>query len=477
MSILAKHLKNARLIDTPLGNLTTEHVYQLELEYRKTGTIKARSLTSINLCNNNHNVKREVLNKRGDTSLTNLEMWKKDINYISSELANIGSMRSESAYSQDKISYALNTASKITKCLSTATLKINSKKGTHKASHGYWRCKSQACPYCNYIKLKERQRNFLEGINSSDIKLDYKYSSLITIYFRDRSKTQDEITRDLKLLNKSMSQILGYNHIRKVVAGSARSIEVIEDAYTSGDSHVHLHALVLFTKFKGLSKKKLAKYLKDKTGKSVEVHFSKPKFHTCTQDPNERYKELIEGFNYLNKTFGLKTKDRSSKHHIFGNYSASSITDQSSDFYIKMLPAVKGQRMFNTTGIIKKALSAGKKKTAINRADYQSSLYSKENYSNDYALLYWRPKSVEFKSKDKTVNLDLGEYHIDHFQIKKFIDSLTSIGMIARAKIISGENISTTESCKIITSSLELQHNKDPVNPGDQLPLFLAKSD
>ena len=187
MSILAKHLKNARLIDTPLGNLTTEHVYQLELEYRKTGTIKARSLTSINLCDNDHITKKEVLNKRGDTSLTNLEMWKKDINYISSELSNIGSMRSNKAtYSQDEISYDLNTASKVTKCLSTATLKINSKKSTHKASHGYWRYKSQACPYCNYIKLKERQRNFLEGINSSDIKLDYKYSSLITIYFRDR---------------------------------------------------------------------------------------------------------------------------------------------------------------------------------------------------------------------------------------------------------------------------------------------------
>jgi hypothetical protein len=49
--------------------------------------------------------------------------------------------------------------------------------------------------------------------------------------------------------------------------------------------------------------------------------------------------------------------------------------------------------------------------------------------------------------------------------------------MIARAKVISGENISTTESCKIITSNLELQHNKDPVNSGDQLPLFLVKSD
>lgn len=496
MSIIAKHLKNARLIDTPLGNLTMEHVYLLEQEYRTTGTIKAESLIPINLREEQRTIKNYTYKKRGDTSLADFEMWKRDINYLASELSNFGSMRSNTSrpnnknyyaietrknISQDQISYAIETASKITKCLSSATIKLDQKKKEYKVGHGHWRCKNHACPYCNYKKLRKRQKNFEEGLNSNKIELDYKYSTLITISFKDKATSTEEIIEQLKLLNKSMSQILGYAHIRKVVAGSARSIEVIEnknpkDPSEFGRSHVHLHSLVLFKKFRnGLTLKKLKRYLKDKTNKSIEVHFDElPLREKLASKEN-----LIKGFNYLNKTFGLKFKDHFSDHHIFKRFTTSSITSQSALFYVNMLPAVKGQRMFNTTGIIKKIISEGKRNAPSHRS------YSNfgGNYSSNHTHLKWTPKAIEYKTNKGIKHCDLGEYHVDDFDIKYFIDSLHYLGITHHpkaVKILTGDTTKTTESSKTTINSSpgtsppkehEIDKN-DLLISGDQIPLF-----
>ena len=501
MSIIAKHLKNARLINTLFGDLTIEHVYLLEQEYRSTGTIKAESLIPINLREEQRTIKNETYKKRNDISLTDFEMWKRDINYLASELSNIGSMRSSSYHSnnkkyyaletqknisQDQISYAIETASKITKCLSSATFKIDQKNEEYKISHGHWRCKNHACPYCNYQKFRKRQKNFEIGVNSNKIELDYKYSLLITTSFKDKATSKEEIIEQLKLLNKSMSQILGYSHIRKSVAGSARSIEVIEnknpkDPSESGKSHVHLHSLVLFKKFRhGLTLKKLKRYLKDKTNKSVEVHFD----DRPLKDKIASKENLIRGFNYLNKAFGLKFKDHFSDHHIFKRFTTSAITSQSASFYINMLPAIKGQRLFNTTGIIKKIISEGKRINTPNRS------YSNfnGNYSNDQALLKWTPKAIEYKTNKGIKHCDLGEYHVDDIDIKQFMDSLNYYGITHHPKAVKtliGDTTKTTEYSKTIINdppgdSPPKEHEIDKNDLlifGDQMILFTDESE
>lgn len=457
MSILSKRLAKASSIRCIFGNITPQKAFEIESEYRKYGNVKASTILDLSPQGKHKKTKSK---SRQAVSLSDFQEHRRDITYLLSELSDVSSCRNTNvSYDSRLINYTTDVAYKINQCLQNIYADPNTKKLNHSS-----RCKNHACPYCNYVKQSTRQNHFQAGlstINFDDV--EYKYSSFITVSFKQKASNYVQVREQIKELNKAISKILGYRQYRNIVTGSVRSIEVIETIKTK-QAHVHLHMLALVNKFKVITKKDLVEKLSTLTGLAVNVHIKnklRPANSTKAQE------KLIEGFNYMHKIFGLKTDDRFSQSKIFGNFSSSSIRRQSIEFYLMMLRGIKGQRLYNATGIFRKILKAGRIEF-----DARSPKYIKTDtpvYDRPLIHLYWSKKPTYIMEHDKMY--DLGCYKISHETLDQFIHELDILGLSVRSKTYESSRILTQDKAKVfIYDKTSIDHQtsiKDLTNTND----------
>ena len=452
MSNINKPANNASLYNTVLGDLTLEQACAIELEYRKNGYVKASSLVKDNIPKKPKKYKSKA---RTAHTLTNFREWKRDICYISSELSNIASYRNTNvAIDQPLIRYATKTVSQISDCLASITYDPKSGK-----LNDSYRCKSHACPYCNHVKQSVRQDEFDIGLqHTAPDSLNYKYTALITVRFIDRASTHKDVTSQLKQLNTSISKLLGYRKYRKIITGSVRSIEVIEDNKQSGKAHVHMHILASVNHLKTIYAKELREKLESITKKRMYVHIQ----NKIKADDGKE--QLVSGFNYLHKAFGLKTNDSFSTTKKYpSTFSSSSVRRQSAEFYIIMLRGIKGQRLYNSTGIFRKILKLGKDKAKSRRSHTH-------NRNHTVFLNYLHRPTVTDKGK----HYDLGYFTISHLDMEYFIHELDKYDIRVRAKTYAHNNV-THDNTKIYAHSIPPNYvDNNPPNTSDQLILFSA---
>jgi hypothetical protein len=404
------HLKSSE-INSSFGKITLDKAFKVSHEYRKFGNVRASTLIDSTRPSSK---KKHFSKTRSAISLDDFREFKRDINYIVSELSTISSCRNKNIrYDSKLIKYTTDVSNKINYCLQNLYVDPD----TNEIS-SLGRCKNHACPYCNYVKQSTRQSEFKAGLRTVDMNdIEYKYTSFITISFVDKARTYREVTEQIKSLNKAISKILGYRKFRNIITGSVRSIETIETLKTK-EAHVHLHMLALVNRFKVITKKELRSLIEALTGQRVRVHIE----NKLRPSNNEQAKELLSScFNYMHKTFGLKTDDRFSNSKLYGDFSSSSVRRQSVDFYLIMLRGIKGQRLYNSTGFFRKVLKEGK--IELNARKPKSKRISDEKF-NRLIPLYWYKKPTFIQNHN--VVYDLGYYMIDKNALNAFTDELDS---------------------------------------------------
>ena len=437
MLSVSKHVLKARTINTVFGNITPEKALEIESEYRKTGEVKASTILNLRKKVKRIKGKKRYEPTRQDVSLRDFQEHKRDINYLVSELSEISSCRNKNvSYDSDLINYTTDVAYKINYCLQSLYVDPNTKR-----LRAPYRCKNHACPYCNHVKQSIRQNEFKEGLKTINIDhLDYKYSSFITVSFKKKASNHIQAKLQIKELNKAISKILGYRLYRNIITGSVRSIEIIETEKTK-QAHVHLHMLALVNRLKVISEADLAFKLRELTGQSVRVHI---KNKLKPSDSEEAINRLTEGFNYMHKTFGLKSDDRLSESKIFGDFSSSSVRRQSIEFYLIMLRAIKGQRLYNSTGIFRQILKAGRLefKAKSSYVDYDHPLRT----DKPLVHLYWSKKPTYIK--EHNCIYDLGSYKISSITLENFMYELDILGLPVRAKVYEPSRVLTQSHVK-----------------------------
>jgi len=468
MLSVSKHLAKARSIRCIFGNITYQKALDIESEYRKYGNVKASTILDLSPQTKH---KKSSLKHRQAISLSDFQEHRRDITYLISELSNISSCRNPNVnYDSRLIDYTTDVAYKINQCLQNIYADPNTKRLSHSS-----RCKNHACPYCNYVKQSVRQNDFKAGLSTINLdEVDYKYSSFITISFKKKASNYVQVREQIKELNKAISKILGYRQYRNIITGSVRSIEVIETVKTK-QAHVHLHMLTLVNKFKVITRKDLTLKLRAITGLSVNVHIEnklRPSNNAKAQE------KLIQGFNYMHKTFGLKTDDRFSQSKLFGNFSSSSIRRQSIEFYLMMLRGIKGQRLYNSTGIFRKILKSGR---IENDARQKYITTDSPKYERPLIHLYWSKKPTYITEHDKMY--DLGCYKISHQTLEQFIDDLNILGLNIRSKTYETSKILTQDNAKVfIYDKLSFDHetssnNNNPLSSNTKNQLTLKYED
>ena len=257
----------------------------------------------------------------------------------------------------------------------------------------------------------QKRKDFELGIlQLPDSFFDYNYSMLVTISFKYKTSTPEESDDQIKSINKEMSSLLQHRRFKNDIVGTARSIEMIEASMvgmTRGKGHIHLHMLVL-TKTKDIVTQsalheRLNKRLKWQTSIDVTKPIPKDKDFRST---------LRDGFNYIHKPFGLKTRDEIRYNLTTGRHeSSSSIRRQSMEFYVLMLQSIKGQRMVNTSGVIREACRVGKTQREIRKINAleDEALFSE---SSSTVHLTWQPHKRPTRVQGRTLQMDNGCYNL-----------------------------------------------------------------
>ena len=449
MLSLSNRVAKARTINTIFGNITPQKAFEIESEYRKNGEVRASTIIDFSEQTKH---KKSSSHHRQAISLSDFQEHKRDINYLVSELSDISSCRNKNvAYDSALINYTTDVAYKINYCLQGLCVDPKTK-----AISSPYRCKNHACPYCNYVKQSIRQNEFKAGLKTTNIDdLDYKYSSFITISFKKKASDHIVAKHQIKELNRAVSKLLGYRQYRNIITGSVRSIEVIETTKTK-KAHVHLHMLALVNKFRVVTKKDLTFKLKELTGQSVRVHIVNK---LRPSDNTKASEKLTECFNYMHKTFGLKTDDRFSQSKIFGHFSSSSVRRQSPEFYLIMLRAIKGQRLYNSTGIFRQILKSGKLEMKARTPKYIK--YDDTKINKPLIHLYWSKQPTYIMHHNKI--FDLGCYKISDITMENFIYELDLLGLRVRSKVYYPERTLISNHSKTFIYDKDNPPNKDKI--------------
>ena len=384
------------------GTTTIEHAYELQRTISNFGTIKADEIFKPTT---------KTTPRRRSKDLRSIQEWKRDINYIASGLAQVD----HQSHDQQMISYSRKTAGKLSSCLNHTWFDVSTKK-----ARGHLRCKSHACPFCVYKKQQQRIKDFSVGVGCSSIKsYEYDYLSLVTIVFTNKTRHYLDMRSQLQRLNKAVSQLLRYRKYRDSVVGTVRSIEPIESNLIPGDAHLHLHMLGLvkrqFTFFSTEFEEKLSKLVGEEVRVFVKTEVRDP-------DPIQAIEQIKKGFIYLHKAFGLPFKDKRINHATYGSITTSAIREQSIDFYLHMTRAIKGLRLYNSTGFFRDMLRAGKDK----RESSQDVRYLPHDECDEYPrkneiLLYWKRREII----DRNRRVDIGSYFVSKADLDIFLHEMS----------------------------------------------------
>jgi len=384
------------------GTTSIERAYELQRTISNFGTIKADEIFKPTT---------KTIPRYRSKDLRSIQEWKRDINYIASGLAQVD----HKSHDQQMISYARKTAGQLSSCLNYTWFDVSQKK-----ARGHMRCKSHACPFCVHKKQQQRIKDFTTGIATSSIKAyEYDYLSLVTIVFSNKTNHYLDMRSQLQRLNKAISKILKYRKYRDSVVGTVRSIEPIESNLIQGDAHLHLHMLAMvkqqFTFFSTELEEKVSKLI----GEEVRVFV---KTEARAPDSIQAIEQLKRGFNYLHKVFGTPFKDQRMNHPTYGSITTSSIREQSVNFYLHMTRAIKGLRLYNSTGFFRDMLRAGKDK----RESSQDTLYLPHDECDVFPrkneiLLCWKRQEII----DRGRCVDIGSYHVSKAYIDTFLDELS----------------------------------------------------
>ena len=407
----ASSLRDSKKVHTStFGTTTIEHAYELQRTISNFGTIKADEIFKPTT---------KTTPGRRSKDLRSIQEWKRDINYIASGLAQVD----HQSHDQQTISYARKTAGQLSSCLNYTWFNVSKKK-----ARGHVRCKSHACPFCVHKKQQQRIKDFCTGIDSSSIKAyEYDYLSLVTIVFTNKTRHHLDMRSQLQRLNKAVSKLLRYRKYRDSVVGTVRSIEPIESNIIPGDAHLHLHMLGLvkhqFTFFSTELEEKLSKLI----GEEVRVFVKTESRH---EDSIQAIEQIKKGFNYLHKSFGLQTRDKRTNHTTYGSITTSSIREQSINFYLHMTRAIKGLRLYNSTGFFRDMLRAGRDK----RESSQDVRYLPEDECDEYPrkneiLLVWKRREII----DRGRCIDIGAYFVSKADLDIFLHE-TSILLPPQSK-------------------------------------------
>lgn len=420
-AIKASSLNKCTSINTStFGTLSTSDAYNFQSIIEREGTIKATIAYEPKIKPPNKNTYRyksvygfnvaPFITKRPNNIEGEIEN-KKDKNYISSGLSQISQQKN---LDQATKTYALKTASQLSSCgnhcwINSATGKVR----------GDWRCKSHACPHCISKKLSIRMQDFNQGLKFYSLgREDYNFISLVTIKFIRKPKTNIEQRKQAQLLNKAFSTILTYRKYRDSTLGTVRSIEGIESKYDKGAAHIHLHVLALTKKkhtfFPTEIKEKLSKLTKEEVVVYVRTEDRK-------NDQLEAIDQIKKGFYYLHKALGLKTRDSYYHHSTFGTVTTSSIRSQSIEFYLNWTRAIKGLRLYNSTGTFREILRLGKlERTSSYDVQFLPLDETDRHQRRNEVLLYW-------KRDERMINgelHDLGTYYVSPVYLESFQDEM-----------------------------------------------------
>ena len=460
MTNITHFKKNARSCVTVLGTHDLQKSLNAEHIVNQTGELKASEMYYSSKPSTCHTRSNDIIS---------LREHKRDINAIASGFGSLD----DDDYDQKTISYARETSGRMSKCLNFGFINKKTRKSTARI-----RCKSHACPYCTHIKQLTRCTEFSEGLkllNPSE--LDYSHLSLITISYRVKSNDVTEVRKQQKSLSTGFSKLLSYRKFRKFVLGSVRAIENIESTHKKGFCHVHLHALVLTNSAKAFPKRDTLAKLTCIISKLMESPV-KINLHIRTELKKKTEPEAVEqlqrAFNYLHKSFGLKTRDQFKKSKLFGEYSTSSIRKQSIEFYLVMTQAIYRQRLYGTTGVISEILKLGREQIRINKEKDDVSRVSDiatNHSSNENILVYWKRRMVTFPNG---LRQDLGDYYIARSHLTDFCNDMKIFRLAIKPKprpkpkIQPPSSVIKTPDSKIHINSLPDQLKTS----GQQLGLF-----
>lgn len=433
-TVKASSLSKCTSINTStFGTLPIQEAYNIQSIIDNTGTIKAITAYKPKTQTTNKNSYRyqsaygfntTPIIARKPNSLENEIEKKKDRNYMSSGLSQASQQKH---LDQATKTYALKTASQLSSCgnncwINSATNEVR----------GHWRCKSHACPYCINKKLGLRIQDFNQGLKFYSLTdADYKFISLVTVKFVRKPKTYLEQRKQAQGLNKAFSTILAYRKYRDSTVGTVRSIEGIESKYDKGAAHVHLHVLALTKKkhtfFPTELKEKLSKLIKEEVIIYVRTEDRK-------KNELESIEQIKRGFYYLHKALGLKTRNSYYHHSTFGTITTSSIRSQSIEFYLNWTRAIKGLRLYNSTGTFREILRLGKlERTSSYDVQFLPSDETDRHRRKNEALLYW-------KRDERLINgqlHDLGTYYVSSVYLESFQDEMRAM-LPPRSKVFLG---------------------------------------
>ena len=440
-AVKASSLSKCTSINTStFGTLSVQDAYNIQSVIDREGTIKATMAYKPKTKTINKNSYRyksafgfnvaPVITKRPNDLEGEIEK-KKDRSYISSGMSKISQQKH---LDQATKTYALKTASQLSSCGNHCW--INSVTGKVR---GHSRCKSHACPYCINKKLGLRIQDFNQGLKFySLIDLEYNFVSLVTVKYVRKPKTHTEQRKQALRLNKAFATILGYRKYRDSTLGTVRSIEGIESKYDKTAAHVHLHVLALTKKMHTFFPIELKEKLSRLIGEDVIVYV---RTEDRKKDESEAIEQIKKGFYYLHKALGLKTRDSYYHHSTFGTVTTSSIRSQSIEFYLNWTRAIKGLRLYNSTGTFREILRLGKlERTSSYEVQFLPLDETDRHQRKNEVLLYW-------KRDERMINgelHDLGTYYVSPVYLESFQDEM-KLMLPPRSKVFLGTPPSTAQ--------------------------------
>ena len=409
-------IADANSLLTSLGIISPTDAQTIISEYKKTGKIRADRFIKTKYTK----AKKQVHKSRALNCLDHYVEWKRDICYIQNSLHHYASLQAHKGKAiedMDTIDFCTETVHRIRRCLNNVYVDAKGYFSTD------YRCKSFACPHCNYVKHMQKRKDFELGmLQLRDSFFDYNYSMLVTISTKHKPITVEECDEIIRSLNKEISSLLQHRRFKNDIVGTARTIEIIEALKSEiirGAAHIHLHMLVLTRTKDIITRSTLSKRLNKRLKWSINVDVTEP----IPKDKDFR-STLRDGFNYIHKPFGLKTRDEIRYNLTTGRHeSSSSVRRQSLEFYVLMLQSIKGQRMVNTSGVIREACRIGKTQREIRKINAleDEALFSE---SSSTMHLTWHPHKRPTRIQGRTLYMDNGCYVLSKASTDQILNEL-----------------------------------------------------